>query len=114
MAAMFPVTDDSQTIIDCLLAEARRTGVQIRTSTGASRIDHNVNGTGFKLKLLNEEVLEADRVLVATGGNPQLNAYHWLTLSGHHIESPVPSLFTFNIPIHRCLTWPVLPFRKRQ
>lgn len=99
---MFPVTDSSQTIIDCLLNEATRLGVTIRTSTGVSAIEplhHSADSpTRFSLALLNGEKIECDKVLIATGGNPNATAYEWLTLGKHTLDQPVPSLFTFNTP----------------
>ena len=86
---MFPVTDNSQTIIDCFLREAERLGVTFSLGTKIESIQRE--GEGF---LLGEE--RADHVLLATGGHPD---GHKLAASlGHTIISPVPSLFTFNIP----------------
>jgi predicted Rossmann fold flavoprotein len=48
------------------------------------------------LQLKNDEILECDRILLATGSNPQ--GYRWAKDLGHTVEPPVPSLFTFNIP----------------
>ena len=98
---MFPVTDTSETILDCLLAEARKTGVQVRTSSSADRLEptpHAGPNNRFLLHLSNGTTLPCYSVLVATGGNPKAAAYHWLQELGHAIEEPVPSLFTFNVP----------------
>lgn len=76
---MFPITDSSQTIIDCLLAEASRAGVQIRLQSKFS---------------LSE--LDADRLILATGSAK--SGWEIAEKFGHTIEPPVPSLFTFNIP----------------
>ncbi|MGB5930950.1 MAG: NAD(P)/FAD-dependent oxidoreductase, partial [Cyclobacteriaceae bacterium] len=92
---IFPITDSSQTIIDCFLAEARKLGVQIRTRCGIDRIRRA--GNGFLLDTAQGEV-QADRILMAAGGNAKLQAYDWLSELGHKIEPPVPSLFTFNVP----------------
>ena len=85
---MFPTTDSSQTIIDCLLAETHARGVEIRMRTPVRTLDRalNVNGEPF------------DKVIVATGGSPKASGFAWLESLGHTIESPVPSLFTFNMP----------------
>jgi predicted Rossmann fold flavoprotein len=93
---MFPVTDSSETIVRCLMQAAEQAGVSIRLNTGVSRISLREDGT-FDL-LLDSGSLHAHRVLVAAGGHPKAEAYQWLRELGHTIESPVPSLFTFNIP----------------
>ncbi|WP_069129960.1 BaiN/RdsA family NAD(P)/FAD-dependent oxidoreductase [Rhodohalobacter halophilus] len=92
---MFPVTDDSQTIIDCLMNEARKNGVEIRTKTKVDAIVPESNG-GFSLSIRSEEPQYFDRVVVATGGYNRGKAYGWLKTLGHSVHSPVPSLFTFN------------------
>ena len=98
---MFPVTDSSETIIDCLMQQARKAGIQIRTSTGVERIEPKLGADGlrqFELYLSNGQTMTADRVLVSTGGNPKSGGYDWLRELGHAIQEPVPSLFTFNVP----------------
>ena len=92
---MFPTTDDSATIITCLKEEARKHGVTIRTKTKAESINLNDDGT-FAVQLRKEKPLHADFLLVATGGFNRENAYTWLKDTGHSIQPPVPSLFTFN------------------
>jgi hypothetical protein len=64
---MFPVTDSSQTIIDCLTDSAINAGVRIRTHTGVETIARREGG-GFTLRLTNNETFEADRLLWAAGG----------------------------------------------
>ncbi|MBC5773555.1 NAD(P)/FAD-dependent oxidoreductase [Pontibacter sp. KCTC 32443] len=98
---MFPVTDNSQTIADCLLQEARRVGVSIKTGLGVTNIiapDPTIDQRQFILKLSNGSELKADKVLICTGGNPKTTGYDWLRELGHPIQEPVPSLFTFNVP----------------
>jgi hypothetical protein len=93
---MFPITDSSQTVIDCLISEARRLGVKLFTNHGVERAIRNVDGS-FQLTLSNGETLSCDRLLLAIGGcrTPALGQ---LAVSlGHTLESPVPSLFTFHI-----------------
>lgn len=93
---MFPVTDDSSTIVNCLEGEAEHAGVIVRKKTGVKKIIRQENA--FLVQLLEEGELYADRILVATGGNPSLSGFNWLSELGHSVVSPVPSLFTFNIP----------------
>lgn len=90
---VFPETDDSQTIIDCLTEFAERSGVQVRTNSGVESIEKE--GDKWLVKMESKDVLEADSVLVATGGSKKM----WDSLKklGHKIVEPVPSLFTFNI-----------------
>ncbi|RIV21267.1 NAD(P)/FAD-dependent oxidoreductase [Fibrisoma montanum] len=93
---MFPTTNSSETIIDCLLDTARRLGIQVRTSCGVTSLHHN--GSQWELRLTGDETLLTDRVLVATGGYPQLPSYGWLPDQSEPLQSPVPSLFTLNVP----------------
>jgi hypothetical protein len=93
---MFPVTDSSQTIIDCLLNAARAKNVKLKTNCGVERAAKKTGG-GFDLALSNGESLGCDKLLLATGGcrTPLLGQ---LAVSlGHTLEMPVPSLFTFHI-----------------
>jgi len=89
---MFPTTDSSQTIIDCLIREAERLGVEIRMQA-AVRDLVPLEGGGFDL---NAE--HFDKVIVATGGSPKREGLAWLEALGHSVSDPVPSLFTFNMP----------------
>jgi predicted Rossmann fold flavoprotein len=117
---MFPVTDSSQTIIECLMAEANRWGVEIWTraevaevevaaagpadaeTTGASGVDAAASDAGarFRVKLADLRVIGSDYVCIACGGYPKSTLFEWVQRLGHTIEPPVPSLFTFNIPAH--------------
>ncbi|HWB24404.1 MAG TPA: NAD(P)/FAD-dependent oxidoreductase [Chitinophagaceae bacterium] len=92
---MFPVTDSSQTIIDCLLREADRYGVKVLVQTEIKRIEHD--GDGFMLHT-NASTLTADFLCIACGGYSKAAHFDWLKQTGHSIEDPVPSLFTFNMP----------------
>ncbi len=90
---MFPVTDSSQTIIDCLQSEAARTGVRIRTRCGVESAVKS--GEAFALELSDGSDLLCDALILATGG-PRATANLAGSL-GHTVEPPVPSLFTFKI-----------------
>ena len=94
---MFPITDNSETIAQCLEQKAKQLGVSIMTSFGVSKINFE-NNQIVNLLLQSGEVLPANAVLVTTGGNPKITGYQWLMDIGHHIVPPVPSLFTFNVP----------------
>lgn len=93
---MFPVTDSSQTIIDCLLKEADQYNVDIRLQADVTEIV--CLDPGFELKQRNGASLRADYLCIACGGFPKAEQFQWLQALGHTIEPPVPSLFTFNMP----------------
>ena len=89
---MFPTSDDSQTIIDCFMREAARLQVQINTGQSINHLE--VTDANFLINGL----IKADKVIITTGGSPKREGLVWLEHLGHHIEHPVPSLFTFNMP----------------
>lgn len=91
---MFPTTDRSQTIIDCLEGAASSAGVEVRTGCGVREI---APGEVFALETDHGEKLEARQVLVATGGTRLAAGARLATLLGHSLETAVPSLFTFKI-----------------
>ncbi len=93
---MFPVTDSSSAIIDCLMNEAATYGVEIRLHAEVRKLERREKN--WNIVLANNELLPVDLVCVATGGYPKTAMFDWLMQTGHSIESPVPSLFTFNIP----------------
>ena len=95
---MFPVTDCSQTIVDCLLAEANKYGVEILMNADVKKI--NVQLSKFCMQFSTGKLLEADFICVASGGYPKSSLFEWLKELGHSIEEPVSSLFTFNMPGH--------------
>ncbi|MEK0413337.1 MAG: hypothetical protein RL070_825 [Bacteroidota bacterium] len=93
---MFPASNDSQTIIDCLLKEADKYKVQVQIQTAVEKIA--VNDAGVFLLQTTSKTIEANYVCVATGGFPKAHQFEFITNLGHTIEAPVPSLFTFNMP----------------
>ncbi|MBK9569121.1 MAG: NAD(P)/FAD-dependent oxidoreductase [Chitinophagaceae bacterium] len=93
---MFPVTDSSQTIVDCLLKEANSYGVEILMNADVKRV---IQSSGrFTLVLSDARNLIADYLCIASGGYSKSAMFDWLKELGHTIEDPVPSLFTFNLP----------------
>jgi len=94
---MFPVTDNSETIINCLLREADRYGVMVMT--GIAVTDIRPQGNKFVVAT-DKENMDADFVCVASGGFPKKEQYDWLRSLPHTIVPPSPSLFTFNAPSH--------------
>lgn len=95
---MFPVSDTSETIINCLLDEAHRYNVQIVTNCTVEKIIPDHLSKTFALTFANGETTTCDKLVIATGGGPKESSYDWLLQLGHSIVKPVPSLFTFNIP----------------
>ena len=97
---MFPVTETSSTIVECLLKEAALHHVEIVTNAGVSAVEAAAGdgNTGFYLHIAGREKLFADFVCVACGGYPKDARFEWIRALGHTIHSPLPSLFTFNMP----------------
>lgn len=93
---MFPVTNSSQTIIDCLLREANKYGIDIRMMSEVKSLKYEEDL--FTLELADQRQLTADFVCIASGGYAKLAQFGWLQQLGHTIAEPVPSLFTFNMP----------------
>jgi predicted Rossmann fold flavoprotein len=94
---MFPVTDSSETIADCLREAEKLAGVKVQTGTSLLQVEKSPMA-GFRLGVVKEgqdSVIHTKRLLIATGGNSKI----WETLKafGHTVEEPVPSLFTFNV-----------------
>ncbi|TDQ33272.1 BaiN/RdsA family NAD(P)/FAD-dependent oxidoreductase [Zeaxanthinibacter enoshimensis] len=96
---MFPVSDSSQTIIDALMSEVGRLGIELHRSTGVQGIEQiptapGVNTTRWEVKTGDQAFL-AKKIFIATGSSPKM--WDMLQALGHRIVPPVPSLFTFNI-----------------
>jgi len=89
---VFPVSNNSQTIVDCLMDNARNAGVDLKLNQGVNSI--SITGSQYKIKTDEKEFI-ADKLLIATGSNPKI--WEMMTKLGHKIIAPVPSLFTFKI-----------------
>lgn len=92
---VFPKSNDSQTIVDCLMQGAQIAGVKCQLQAGVQAIERQ--GKGFLLRGL-EQTWACDRVIVCSGGQPKWSGMAWLQDLGHSLVPPVPSLFTFNMP----------------
>lgn len=92
---MFPASNSSQTIIDCLMNEAQKLGVEIKYSCTVKNLNPTDNGFEFEV---DSTKYFCDKLIIATGGTPKLSGFDWLKVLNHTIETPVPSLFTFNMP----------------
>ena len=92
---MFPITDDSRTVIDALQMTARSLGVVTRLQCPVTQLARTADGWSLTTSA---GVQHADRVVVATGGSPKDEGLSWLRELGHEVVPAVPSLFTFNLP----------------
>jgi len=99
---MFPVSNSSQTIIDCFLADAKKYKVEVLYNHSVKKIETSFReqsgGYYFELETT-QGLFSAEKILVATGSNPKI--WNLLENLGHTITQPVPSLFTFNIEDER-------------
>jgi predicted Rossmann fold flavoprotein len=92
---MFPVTDSSGTVIDCLLYESKTAGVQLFTRKGVDSVRRTESG--FELRFGRGETAVCDRLLLATGGTRSASGGTIAESLGHVLSAPVPSLFSFHI-----------------
>ncbi len=92
---MFPVTDSSETIINCLVESAKAAGVKLVANCGVQRLSKKADGK-FEATLSTGKTDACDRVLLATGGCRTAAAGQLAVSLGHTLEPPVPSLFTFH------------------
>ena len=90
---MFPTTNKSQTIVDCLQDSAHRVGVKLLLQQRVHQLDPPTEGRAHWLVHTKTHSYPADAVLMATGSSPAM----WKVLEqlGHRIVDPVPSLFTY-------------------
>ena len=92
---IFPLSNDSQSIIDCFLQEARQLGIELLTNHSVENIRKTEKG--FEIETNQGQQL-ADKIIVTVGGQPKSTWFSAIESFGHNIISPVPSLFTFNMP----------------
>jgi predicted Rossmann fold flavoprotein len=93
---MFPTTDNSQTIIDCLTTAAHKAGVKIWYKHAVEQLLPPTEKRPFWDILLHDgNKIAAHKIMVATGSSPAV--WRMLATLGHTIVPPVPSLFTFHI-----------------
>ncbi|MGH2649060.1 MAG: NAD(P)/FAD-dependent oxidoreductase, partial [Ginsengibacter sp.] len=97
---IFPESNSSENIINCLLSEANKFNVQILMNYEVMKIENECSGNGinsFQLFFKDGLVFQSDFVCIACGGYQKEDQYKWITNLGHAFEKPYPSLFTFNI-----------------
>jgi predicted Rossmann fold flavoprotein len=92
---MFPVSDNSQSIIDALQREIQNLHVNLLLNFGVEEVIKVDNIFHVRSK---GKTLEFDRLIICTGGHPKPEGFSFIKEMGHTIEVPVPSLFTFNTP----------------
>ncbi|ACC82799.1 NAD(P)/FAD-dependent oxidoreductase [Nostoc punctiforme] len=92
---MFPVTNTSETIVECLIKSVATSGVKLRVGTHVTSVKRSAADEGFDILLKSGETIKCDRLLLAIGSS--IVGYKIVRELGHQIEPPVPSLFTFNI-----------------
>jgi len=92
---MFPQSDSSQTIIDCLMEEAIQLNVEIKIQTPVLGMEKKADY--FELTTTTEK-LTVNRVILTVGGIPKRSGMEWISQAGCEMIDPVPSLFTFNMP----------------
>lgn len=102
---MFPVSDDSATIVECLLSGARSAGIRLRTETPVIGIQQTDTGL-LRLTLRDGSFEYFDRVVLAAGGSHA--TFQLAAEAGHTVVSPVPSIFTFAITDSRIADLPGL------
>jgi predicted Rossmann fold flavoprotein len=93
---MFPVFDNSESIINCFLDLVQKYKIDIKLNAEVSDVKNASDH--FILHLKDDSSLLADKLVIAAGGHPKEESYKWIKNIGHTIISPVPSLFTFNVP----------------
>ena len=93
---MFPVSNSSQTIIDCFQEEIGRLGIKLLRKQSVQEIFRE--GEIWRVNTKTES-FAARKLVIATGSNPKI--WNLLEQLGHQIVPPVPSLFTFNIKDNR-------------
>ena len=91
---MFPASNTSETIVNCLVETAESLKVRLSYKSKVTAI--NPTHKGIELDM-NEQKLLFDKVIIASGGTPKKEGLNWLENIGYQIVNPVPSLFTFNL-----------------
>jgi len=98
---MFPISNSSQTIIDCFLEATKELGISVLTNQSVQSIFKKESL--WKIETQSETYL-SEKLILATGSNPKV--WEMLQNFGHAVVSPVPSLFTFNIKDPRITALP--------
>jgi predicted Rossmann fold flavoprotein len=94
---VFPISNNSQTIIDCLIEECREKNISIKYNKSVKSLKKIQSQWALSF---NDSVIfnRYEIIIVASGGSSKLKGFDWLKNIGHSIINPIPSLFTFNMP----------------
>jgi len=92
---MFPETNSSQTIIDLFIKKTEKLNIKICLSSKVDKIQHSKGEISLQV---NNKNIKFDRLIISTGGYPKISGFKLFKELSYNISSPVPSLFTFNIP----------------
>lgn len=95
---VFPTSNDSASIVDCLQDEVNSMGIECVWWAGVDHITPDGDRLNLHFSRVDLPSRSFHKVVVACGGSPRLEGLEWLRKIGHQIVKPVPSLFTFNIP----------------
>jgi len=95
---VFPSSQDSASIVDCLEGEVTDQNIACEFWTGVKSITQAGGQLQLTFSRVDLEPQSFDKVIVSSGGSPRAEGLDWLKALGHNIVPPVPSLFTFNIP----------------
>lgn len=97
---MFPVTDSSETIIDCFMFLTKKYGIEIRVNEEVLEITQNTEQQNEKwLSVVTDKnKYDANAVVCSSGGHNQKKNYFFIEKTGHTISQLIPSLFTINLP----------------
>ncbi|MEE9371899.1 MAG: NAD(P)/FAD-dependent oxidoreductase [Saprospiraceae bacterium] len=93
---VFPQSDNSSSIVQCLIKDAEKNRIEIRMGEGVLSIQRKKNHC-YKLHT-KTEVITFEKVIIACGGSTKRSGFDWISVLDHKIIAPVPSLFTFNMP----------------
>ena len=94
---MFPTTDSSETIVECLVGRARELGVELRLQADVQKLTVDPSGAGYQVALKDGGAMTVDRVVIASGGGERSGGLKIAAELGHTITQLAPSLFTFHI-----------------
>ena len=94
---VFPISNSSQSIIDCLVNECEENNIKIELLKSVVGLSKVKSKWIIDFKDTSSST-PYDSVIVASGGSPKLKGFDWLKIIGHKIINPIPSLFTFNMP----------------
>ena len=97
---VFPRSNSSQSVIDCLENIARKKHIEIRKENPVSRFARNESSKQWDLELENGNLLNADCIFIESGSIKSSRLVDSIKKLGHRVNLPIPSLFAFDTPCH--------------